>query len=353
MMDYLNELILMTKGRSRDGTYNRAIKLKMRGDAVIFNQLAREWISRFRWEAPKDNTCAISTELIERAILFGGMAAFRRVSTKELIQKSFSPLKNKEGVYGDVETQWRLFCVSGTDNLSFDGYPTRAYLTSFSGASFGYSLVQEEGDVLNREDMCVLAFDSPLCTFPYLIVLYYAEKLSMIETSINAAIQNILGTSIIACSKEQEKQVLKERRAAQVGVPWVVRYDEIYKSGEGIQLLKADGATEALKTLYEAQNKVHADFLQSIGIRANNEVDKRTGVTPLEIVQSRQNVDIILNNAYLQRQKAVRQLEKAGLKGVKVNLENFDTLIADYDAQGNKLDNSRNKSPLKEKEGEE
>ena len=46
MMDYLNELILMTKSRSRDGTYNRAIKLKMRGDAVIFNQLAREWISR-------------------------------------------------------------------------------------------------------------------------------------------------------------------------------------------------------------------------------------------------------------------------------------------------------------------
>ena len=93
--------------------------------------------------------------------------------------------------------------------------------------------------------------------------------------------------------------------------------------------------------------------MQSIGIRANNEVDKRTGVTPLEIVQSRQNVDIILNNAFMQRQKAVRQLEKAGLKGVKVNLENFDTLIADYDAQGNRLDNAKNGSQLKEKEGEE
>lgn len=353
MVDYLNELMLLTKGRSRDGTYNRAMKLKMRGDAIIFNQLAREWISRFKWEVPQDDTCAISTELIERAILFGGMAAFRRVSTKELVQKSFSPLKDKEGTYGDVETQWRLFCVSGTDNLSFYGYPTRAYLTSFSGASFGYSLVQEEGDVLNREDMCVIAMDSPLGSFPYLTVLYYAEKMSMIETSINAAIQNILGTTIITCPKEQEKQVLKERKAAQVGVPWVVRYDEIYKSSDNLQLLTTDGATEALKTLYEAQNKVHADYLQSIGIRANNEVDKRTGVTPLEIVQSRQNVDIILNNAFMQRQKAVRQLEKAGLKGVKVNLENFDTLIADYDAQGNRLDNAKNGSPLKEKEGEE
>lgn len=353
MMDYLNELMLLAKGRSRDGTYNRAMKLKIRGDAIIFNQLAREWISRFKWEVPKDDSCAISTELIERAILFGGMAAFRRVSTKELVKKSFFPLKDKDGTYGDVETQWRLFRVSGADNLSFYAYPTRAYLTSFSGASFGYSLVQEEGDVLNREDMCVIVLDSPLCSLPYMTVLYYAEKLSMIETSINAAIQNILGTSIITCSKEQEKQVLKERKAAQVGVPWVVRYDEIYKSGEGIQLLKADGATEALKALYEAQNKVHADYLQSIGIRANNEVDKRTGVTPLEIVQSRQNVDIILNNAYLQRQKAVRQLEKAGLKGVKVNLENFDTLIADYDAQGNKLDNAKNSNPLKEEGSEE
>lgn len=353
MVDYLNELMLLTKGRSRDGTYNRAMKLKMRGDAIIFNLLAREWVSRFKWEVPKNDTCAISTELIERAILFGGMAAFRRVSTKELINKSFSPLKDKAGTYGDIETQWRLFCVSGTDNLSFYGYPTRAYLTSFSGASFGYSLVQEEGDILNREDMCVIALDSPLCSLPYMTVLYYAEKLSMIETSINAAIQNILGTSVIVCSKEQEKQVLKERKAAQVGVPWVVRYDEIYKSGEGIQLLKTDGAVEALKALYEAQNKIHADYLQSIGIRANNEVDKRTGVTPLEIVQSRQNVDIILNNAFMQRQKAVRQLEKAGLKGVKVNLENFNTLIDDYDAQGNRLDNSKNGSPLKEKEGEE
>lgn len=351
-MDYLSELMLLTRGRSRDGTYNRAMKLKTRGDAIIFNQLAREWISRFKWEVPKSNTCAIAPELIERAILFGGVAAFRRVSTAELVKRSFSPLKNQKGTYGDVETQWRLFCVSGTDNLAFYGYPTRAYLTSFAGASFGYSMVQEEGDILNREDMCVLAFDSPLCSFPYLTVLYYAEKLSMIETSINAAIQNIMGTSIITCSKEQEKQVLKERKAAQVGVPWVVRYDEIYKSGEGMQLLTTEGATEALKTLYEAQNKIHADYLQSIGIRANNEVDKRTGVTPLEIVQSRQNVDIILNNAYLQRQKAVLQLEKAGLKGVKVNLENFDTLIADYDAQGNKLDGGNNPNPLKEEEGE-
>lgn len=341
-MDYLNELMLMTRGRSRDGTYNRAMKLKMRGDTVIFNQLAREWISRFKWEVPKSDTCAIAPEIIERSILFNGCVAFRKVSTQELIKKSFTPLIKNEGRYGDVENQWRAFCTSGTDNLAFYGYPTRAYLTDFAGKSYGYCMVQADGDILDRDDMCVLAFNSPMFDFPYLNVLYYAEKLSMVETSINAAIQNILGTSIITCSKEQEKQVLKERKAAQCGVPWVVRYDELYKSGEGIQLLTTEGASEALKTLYEAQNKIHADYLQSIGIRANNEVDKRSGVTPLEIVQSRQNVDLILNNAYIQRKKAVEQLEKAGLKGIKVTLENFDTPTALYDASGQKIEQANN-----------
>lgn len=350
-MDYLNEFIALARSRRRDGTYRRALALKTRGDAVIFNQLAKEWISRFKWEVPKEDGCAISSELIERYVLFDGMAAFRRISTKEIIDKSFRPL-DKEGTYGNIETQWRMFSVSGTDNLSFYGYPTRAFLTDRAGRTYGYSLVQEEGDILNREDMCVLVMDSSLCDYPIMNVLYYAEKMSMVEASINAAIQNITGTTIIVCSKEQEKQVLKERKAASVGVPWVVRYDELYKSGEGVQLLKTEGTEEALKVLYEAQNKIHADYLQSIGIRANNEVDKKSGVTPMEIIQSRQNVDLILNNALEQRKKAISQLEKAGLKGVKVDLENFDTQTALYDASGQKIETNK-QGGGEEKEGEE
>lgn len=353
MFDYLNEFMAWTKTRPRDGTYTRARALKRRGDAVIFNQLAREWISRFKWDVPKSNTCAIAPELIERAILFNGVAAFRRITTEELKRRQLIPLVDKKGRYGDVDFQWRLFKATGLDNLSFYGYPNRAYLNDFSGASYGYCLVQQDGDVLDREDMCVLAFDSSLTDVPILNVFYYAEKLSMVETSINAAIQNILGTTIITCSKEQEKQILKERRAAQIGVPWVVRYDELYKSGEGTQLLATDGSAEALKTLYEAQNKIHADFLQSIGIRANNEVDKKSGVTPLEIVQSRQNVDLILNNAYEQRKKACKQLEKAGLKGVRVTMDNFDVSTPLYDANGQKIDENESNSNNKPKGGDE
>lgn len=351
-MDYLNEYIMWTRTRPRDGTYRRALALKMRGDAVIFNQLAKEWISRFKWTVPKENGVAIAPELIERYILFDGMAGFRKVSTEELVKKSFAPL-DESGKYGDVESQWRMFCVSGTDNLSFYGYPTRAYLTDRSGQSYGYSLVQEDGDVLNREDMCVLVMNSPLCEYPIMNVLYYAEKLSMIETSINAAVQNILGTSIIECDAEQEKQIIKERKAAQMGVPWVIRRKGIYKAGEQMNLLVTEGSVEALKTLYEAQNKIHADYLQSIGIKANNEVDKKSGVTPLEIVQSRQNVDLILNNAYEQRLKAVEQLKKAGVNGINVSVDNFETKTPVYDASGNKIeDGGEGKSDPEKKEGE-
>lgn len=351
-MDYLNEYIMWTRTRPRDGTYRRALALKMRGDAVIFNQLAKEWISRFKWKAPEKNGVAIATELIERYILFDGMAAFRKVSISEMARKSFEPL-DIDGKYKNDDTQWRMFCVSGTDNLSFYGYPTRAFLTDRAGRSYGYSLVQENGDILDREDMCVLVMNSPLCEYPIMNVLYYAEKLSMIETSINAAIQNILGTSIIECDAEQEKQIIKERKAAQMGVPWVIRRKGLYKAGEEMNLLVTEGSVEALKTLYEAQNKVHADYLQSIGIKANNEVDKKSGVTPLEIVQSRQNVDLILNNAYEQRLKAVEQLKKAGLKGIDVSVDNFETKTPVYDASGNKIEDGGEKEPLPEKkEGE-
>lgn len=351
-MDYLNEYIMWTRTRPRDGTYRRALALKARGDAVIFNQLAKEWISRFKWRVPEKADVAIASELIERYILFDGMAGFRKVSTKELVDKSFMPL-GAEGKYGDTESQWKMFCVSGTDNLSFYGYPTRAFLCDRSGRAYGYSLVQEDGDILDREDMCVLVMDSPLCGYPMVNVLYYAEKLSMIEASINAAIQNILGTSIIECDAEQEKQIIKERKAAQMGVPWIVRRKGIYKAGEEMKLLVTEGSVEALKTLYEAQNKIHADYLQSIGIKANNEVDKKSGVTPLEIVQSRQNVDLILNNAYEQRLKAVEQLKKAGLDGVEVSADNFETKTPVYDASGNKIEEKDGDViPEKKEEGE-
>lgn len=348
--DYLNEVLMLYSSRKRDGTYRKAMALKRKGDAILFNNLCREWISRFKWTVTAKDA-AIDTDLIERAILFDGMAAFRKISREELFSKRFFEFGKESG-----EPKWRLFRVSGSDNLSFYGYSNRANLTDFSGVSYGASLVLEDDDDLTEtevsEKMCVLIYDSVLSAPPILSVLYYAEKLSIIEASINACIQNIMGTTVITCSKEQEKQILKERNAARVGVPWVVRYDEIYKSGEGVNLLTTPGASEELKTLYEAYNKIHADFLQSIGIRANNEVDKKSGVTPIELVQSRQNVDLILNNALQMRKKAIKQLKIMGLKGIKVDLDNFDSIVTDYDANGNKINEVKNE-PQSDKKGDE
>lgn len=345
MQDYLNEFLLFAKNR-RDGTYTRALRLKRRGDAEIFNTLALEWISRFKWKT-KEKDDAIASELIERTLLFDGMAAFRKISMQELVDKSFETRFVGDNSFPD-EKPWRLFRVSGTDNLSFYGYSNRATLTDFAGRVYGTCLVVQDGDILHDDSMCILARDSQLWNYPIMKVFYYAEKLSIIEASINACIQNITGTTIITCSREQEKQLLKERKAASVGVPWIVRYDEIYKSGEETKLLTSPGASEELKTLYSAQNKTHADFLQSIGIRANNEVDRRTGVNPLEIVQSRQNVDIVLNNALEMRKKAVEQLHAAGLKGINVDLQNFESLVTDYDANGQQLEKAGKDSEVKE-----
>lgn len=341
-MDYLNEVLTVYRRRRGDGTYENAARLKRQGGAIIFNLLIKEWMSRFKWKT-KDKNDAIATEFIERAILFDGIAAFKKMSNADLLENStFSlPTELKNNMTRYEEKKWRLFRVTGADYTGFYPRPNSVTLVDFAGRTYGNALVAQQGDELNEllgDSLAVVVADSATYEPGIARVLYYAEKMNVIETSINACIRNIMGTTIISCPKEQEKQILKERRAASIGIPWVIRYDGIYKTGEQMQILTTPGSPEALKTLYEAFNKTHADFLQSIGIRANNEVDKKTGVNPLELIQSRQNVDIILNNAFEMRKRAIDQLNVLGYDGLDVNLENFEALIADYDAKGNRID---------------
>lgn len=339
MFDYLNECIaLWGRSNRRDATYKQAQKIKKRGDAYLFNFLCSEFTSRFRWKYdPADGRKTIATELIERTILFGGSCAFARVN-------------KTNGSYTD--DSWRNFRVAGMDNLSFYGYPNRCTLTDYAGRTYGERIpVQEQED--DTFANCCLIYDNFTGWSPLWTIFYYVDRLSVINTSIEACVRNILGTSVITCTREQARDIEKQRTAAAVGVPYIIHFDEDDLKPPAAAIMSTSGASDELRTLYQSFDKTHHDFLQSIGIRVNSEIDKQTGVTPMEIIENRMNVDLILNDAFETRKKGIELAKRIGLEGLTVSLDNFENQVGDYDKNGNKIPADKPKDEPEKTEGGE
>lgn len=332
MFDYLNEVLMLYGARNRrNGTYKKAMLIKQRGDANIFNALCREWCSRFKWEYQGDT---IAPELIERTILFNGYCGLAEIA-------------ESNGSFAD--SSWRNFRVSAVDNQSFYGYPNSVELTDYVGRPYGrYIPVHDEdtSDIAN----CALIQDNFHGWTPLLTILYYAERMSQINASIEACIRNILGTSVIQCTHGQERQIVKQMTAASLGTPYIITYDENDIHPIEPKLLSTPGASDSLITLYESWDKTHGDYLQSIGIRTNAEINKKSGITPMEIVEDRQNVDLILNDGLNARLKGIKHFERIGGSGLSVTLDNFEGLVSDYDKNGNRI---RNIDPLASNQPEE
>lgn len=339
MFDYLNECIAFW-GRSnrRDATYKQAQLIKKRGDAYLFNFLCTEFTSRFRWKyEPADGRRTIATELIERTILFGGACAFARVN-------------KTNGSYTD--DSWRNFRVAGMDNLSFYGYPNKCTLTDYAGRTYGERIPVQEQEYDTFAN-CGLIYDNFTGWSPLWTIFYYVDRLSVINTSIEACVRNILGTSVITCTREQARAIEKQRTAAAVGVPYIIHFDEDDLKPPAAAIMSTNGASDELRTLYQSFDKTHHDFLQSIGIRVNSEIDKQTGVTPMEIIENRMNVDLILNDAFETRKKGIELAKRIGLEGLSVSLDNFENQVGDYDKNGNKIPADKPKNEPERPEGGE
>lgn len=338
MFDYLNEcLFLFGKKNRTNNTYKRARALQKQGAAYIFNLLCKEWCARFRWDYdPEDGAKTIATQLIEKTILFNTACGFAKY-------------KQTRGSYS--EETWRNFIPTGMDNLSFYGLPNRCTLTDYSGRISGQYIPahEEEPDGIAN---CVLIFDNVDNWTPLYTIFYYAEKLTQINTSINACISNILGTSLISCTQEQAKEIERQRQAAGIGVPYLIFYDDTDVRPPRPEMLSTPGASEELKVLYEAFDKTHHDFLQSIGVRVDNKMDKKAGITPMEIIENRMNVDLILNESLRARQKGIELAERIGLTGLSVSLDNFENLVGDYDKNGNRIGIEETETGEKEEEKE-
>lgn len=327
MFDYLNEYLFLFRGvKGRNGTVRQAQQLKRRGDYYIFNKLCSDWCSRIKWKYnPVDGKNTIATELIEKTILFNNACG---------IIKYKENFKTPNGIFTDES--WRNVRPSGFNNQSFYGYTSTFTGTAYNGQQIGTFIPvqqQETSAIANS----ILIYDNLNGWSPLSIIFRYAEILSGINTAINACLKNITGMTVITCTPEQSEMIVKQRQAAEMGVPYVLEYIDDTTVGPEPKLMKTPGTNEELKTLYEAYDKTYHDFLQTIGIRVNNEMDRHSGITPMEIVENRMNVDIVLNDALDTRKQAIELGKRIGLEGLEPTLDNFENKTGDYTADGTKI----------------
>lgn len=325
MWDYLNEFLFFTSRSKRRSEYARAVLWKKTAGRIIFNSLCHSWTNRFYWTCPEKT---IATELIEKTILFNGSVAFAKMM----------PFEKGQGAYGGIlDNVWLSAIVSAENNLSHYAKPTTVTLSDYTGRVKGrfFPVLQElSADLIAN---CAIVRDNYTGQLPILNVMYYTERLLEIDTSIRACVKNILGTSMIVCSEEQAKTYRAARDAAELGVPYVLSFSKINPEELPVQLMATPGASEELKTLYEAADKVKADYLQSIGIRVNNEMDRRSGITPIEIVENRQNIDQSINSYLEARKVGIKECERIGLH-LEVSTKMLESTVSTYDSQGNKID---------------
>ena len=292
-MDYLSEFLKFNKKRS-DNSRKTASALKKQGDCYIFNTLCQLYINRIKWtyDPGPEKVKSIATDLIEKTILFDGFVGFIQKMPDFWVNCKFSIINDMSSYRYPAAVQAFDYC----------GRPQEGEFVPYSPYDYGI------------KSNCIIIWDN-------------------INTQINAAIINIRGAQILACTEEQKKAFNQLYKNANEGTPiQFITYDIEDPSSLKPILLTTPEIPDVLKCLYEAWDKTFSDFLNAIGIRSNSEMNKKSGVTPLEITENRQNTDIILNSAMETRLQGIEQAKILGLTGLSVSLSNFEPRTVDETA---------------------
>lgn len=303
-MDYLAEYLHFNTNR-RDRLCEIARNLKRRGHNIIFNSLCNDYINVFKWQG-KHTT--IDYDLIEKEIMFNGVVAFT---------KSLKGLENYP------------FIAKATGYTSFGYYckPTAVLLSDFMGQPRGTQTVVLDSDI-DTLGKCVLCTDNRMGEKPIHVILYYAMQLSTIRTKIIQCVTNIRGASIVSVPEEQLEQAKNIYRDIDEGKSITFLSTSIENLDIKPQILTTDGASEELKTLYESYDKTYNDYLQSLGVQANNEIDKKSGISPVEVVANRSVIRERLQGRLEVRRKAIEQMKRIGIEGIEVSMSDERILNA-------------------------
>lgn len=200
------------------------------------------------------------------------------------------------------------FSVGYGNKFSQYGYYNNVNLMDYMGLSHGMYIPKCPGNV---EPDCVLTYDNLYNIAPISRIKWYANRLTKLQGSIAACIENLKGTIIIQCSEEQVPAVKKAWADASDGKPVIIGFGENNGGlGEEPKVTTSSQTGEILKQLQEAYDKTMAEFLTEFGINANGVINKLSGVSSTELQQNDQARQINLMNALKMREKGINEINE-------------------------------------------
>lgn len=230
-----------------------------------------------------------------------------------------------DGCAGFIEYEGQPINLEINGSASFDrfGYPNSYNLVDFMGKNYGRFIPDTSSNegFSNSIYSRAIGYD----VVPLSRIYWYAERLTDIQASISAAIANLKGSTIIQCSKEQERVVKRAYQKADNGMPIVLAFGE----GEGAfsmdpKVITNPQTPEILTTLQETYDKTFASFLEEFGINANGVINKLSGVSDAELEQNEQSINIKLMNDLNMRKDTMKRCAEmfGGTQEVKLTSEN-------------------------------
>ena len=316
-MDYLQFLISGKERKPRQ----RAERISREGNRVIFNQLCSEWVSRFSWTCDNDE---LPAHLIEPYLLMSGMLGFTKYNT---LENKLDP----EGIPAFMKAR-------SISEKNIYNEPTAVMLTTMNGHHTFTGIPYMYGTT-NAAANTVLLYDNYMSDWPLQIIDYYTTQLGIISQRVHAAITNILPTIVVSADESEVGHIKKAIEAADRGVPIVLTSGNKMLDQGDLKLLATKGADDCLKTLLEGYDKLHALFLQNIGLSANTLMNKLSGVSPIEIARTSAPSSIMLDQDLAVRKQCAENINALlGIKlTVKCNVE--DEPVEDSEAyKGGKPD---------------
>lgn len=209
------------------------------------------------------------------------------------------------GLYKDELVNGQI-CAG--NKISRYGYYNSFQMVDYMGGTYGTYIPDLPGNIMPD---AVMIFDSKYNVAPISRIKWYANRLTQLQGSINAAIMNLRGSVVINCRPEQKDAVTAAWTAAGDGIPVILDLNELaggYPIKPEIMVNNMTGAI--LKQLQETYDKTFADFLTEFGINANGIINKLSGVSDMELEQNEQATEIAFNAALDMRNEGYQKVNK-------------------------------------------
>lgn len=226
--------------------------------------------------------------------------------------------------FADINGNIMNLAIQSGSTLTPYGYYLNYQLADYNGKSYG-AFVPNTPDAVNPDSAII--WDNMNHVPGISRIIWYAERLTTLQSSIGACIANLKGTTIITCSREQKKPIEKAWRAAGDGLPVILDFGK----EDGLMQLEPKIITnpqtaDILESLQEAYDKTLAEFCVENGINANSIINKLSGVSASELQQTAERTQIALFDAFNARREGLDGVNRLFGTNCKVEIS-YNTVL--------------------------